>query len=200
MKIFENLEQGSQEWLDIRKGKMTASHADAIGNNGKGLETYILNLMAEKYSNGEKIDYKNPDMERGHELEDQARSIYAINTGAEIKQVGFIEHSEFVGCSPDGLVGDDGMLEIKCPSDVIYFQHLLKGEEAIDSKYIWQMQMNLLITGRKWIDYVAYNPNYEKSSFIFRIFPNKEKFEKLEAGFLIGEKRIKEIEKIINKK
>jgi putative phage-type endonuclease len=198
MKIYD-FKQGSQEWLDIRKGKMTASHACEIGNNGKGLDTCILNLMAEKYSRGEKPQYSNEDMERGKELEDQARSLYAIENGAELKQVGFIEYSEFVGCSPDGLVGEDGGVEIKCPSDAVYFQHLLNGEKAIDSKYVWQIQMNLLITGRKWWDYVAYNPNFEKSIFIKRILPDEEVFKKLKIGFEIGEEKIKSINKMINK-
>lgn len=194
-----DLEQGTEEWLNIRKGKMTASHGQEIGNNGKGLETYIISLMAENYSSGEKVSYSNGDMERGNELEDQARSIYAINGGAEIKTVGFIEYSEFVGASPDGLVGEDGLIEIKCPNDVVYFQHLLKGADAIDSKYIWQIQMNLLISGRKWADYIAYNPNFTQSSFIHRIIPDEEMFKKLLVGFEIGEGRIKAIQKVINR-
>lgn len=199
MKIYNELEQGTEEWLNLRKGKMTASHAQEIGNNGKGLETYIISLMAEKYSNGEKINFTNVNIERGNELEDQARSIYAIDNGAEIKTVGFMEYSEFVGASPDGLVGDDGLIEIKCPNDVNYFQHLLNGESAIDTKYIWQIQMNLLISGRKWADYVAYNPNFSKSIYIHRIFPDQDKFKKLLIGFEIGEGKIKAINKIINK-
>jgi len=198
MKIYE-CEQGSQEWLDLRKGKMTASHADAIGSSGKGLDTYIRKMMAENYSRAEKEQYSNDDMERGKELEDQARSIYAIGSGAEVKQVGFIEYSEFVGCSPDGLVGDDGGLEIKCPKDEVYFTYLLDGEKAIDSKYTWQMQMNMLITGRKWWDFVAYNPNFEQSIFIFRVLLDEDKIQKLKIGFEVGEEKIKQIRSIINK-
>ena len=201
MELYFDLEQGTEEWLNLRKGKMTASHAQEIGNNGKGLETYIVGLMAEKYSMAEKVSYTNDDMARGQELEDQARSVYAINNEVEIKTIGFVEYSEFVGCSPDGLVGDDGLIEIKCPNDVIYFQHLLKGAtstDAIDSKYLWQMQMNLLITGRKWCEYICYNPNFKESMIVITITPDEEKFKKLLVGFQIGEERIKTIEKIIN--
>jgi len=197
MKIYEKVEQGSQEWLDLRKGKMTASHADAIGTAGKGLDTYIRKMMAESYSRAEKEQYTNEDMERGKELEDQARSIYAINNGVEVSQVGFIEHSQYAGCSPDSLVGEDGGLEIKCPKDEVYFEYLLDEEKAIDSKYIWQIQMNLLITGRKWWDFMAYNPNFEKSSFIFRILPDEEKINKLKIGLMTGEEKIKHIRAMI---
>jgi len=199
MKIYNEIEQGSTEWFELRKGKMTASHAQEIGNNGKGLETYIVSLMAEKWSNGEKEQYTNKDIERGNELEDQARSIYAINSGLEISDVGFIEYSEFIGCSPDGLVEQCGMIEIKCPNDINYFKHLLDGISAIDTKYIWQIQMNLLITDREWCDYIAYNPNFPKSTFIHRFFPDPEKFKKLLVGFEMGEEKIKAINKIIEK-
>ena len=184
-KYHFNIEQGTTEWFDIRKGKMTASHAQAIANQGKGIETYIDEMMSECYSRAEKEQFRNEHTDRGNELEDQAASIYAFDKEIELKTVGFVEHSEFAGCSPDRLVGEDGMLEIKCPDDKAYFQYLLKKEKAIDSKYIWQIQMNLLITGRKWCDYVAYNPNYDESIFIYRILPDPEK--------------IKAIRKIINK-
>ena len=198
-KYYYELEQGTEEWLNLRKGKMTASHAQEIGNQGKGLETYILKLMAEFYSQVDKEQFSNKDIDRGHELEDQARSIYCFNNGVEVRQVGFIEHSELSGCSPDGLVGEDGMIEIKCPDDFVYFQHLLNKEKAIESKYIWQMQMCLLITGRKWCDYIAYNPNYPESIFTHRITPDQEKFKAILVGLEMGEEKIKAIKKIINK-
>ena len=189
-KYHYSLEQGTQEWLDARKGKMTASHAQEIGNQGKGLETYVNQLMAEFYSNGEKVQFTSEHIERGHEMEDQARSKYCFDNGVEVTNVGFIEHNNMVGCSPDGLVGKDGMIEIKCPADNGYFQYLLNGEKEIDTKYMWQMQMNLMITGRKWCDFIAYNQNYEKSMFIHRVFPDQTAFIKLEQGFLIGRVKI----------
>ena len=75
--------------------------------------------------------------------------------------------------------------------------YLLDEEKAIDSKYIWQIQMNLLITGRKWWDFMAYNPNFEKSSFIFRILPDEEKINKLKIGLMTGEEKIKHIRAMI---
>jgi len=194
-----DLEQGSEEWFIMRKGKMTASHGQEIGNNGKGLETYIISLMSEFYSRADKEHFSNGDTDRGNELEDQAASIYSFNNEFEVRKIGFIEYSEYSGCSPDRLVGEDGLIEIKCPKDEVYFLYLLYKEKVIESKYIWQMQMLLLITGRKWCDFVAYNPNYPESIFIYRIYPDPDKFKKLLIGLEMGEEKIKAIKKIINK-
>ena len=198
MKIY-NFEQGTEEWFKIRKGKITASHAQAIGNNGKGLETYLNNLMAEYFSSGEKENYSNKHIERGIELEPIAKDIYELETGNKVENVGFIEYNEFVGCSPDGLIGKDGGIEIKSIDDNGYFKILMEGEKEIDSAYIWQIQMSLLITGRKWWDFVAYNPNYKKSIYICRIYPDKNKFEKLLKGFEIAKEKIKLIIEKYNK-
>jgi len=191
MKIHK-MEQCSDEWFEIRKGKMTASNAQAIGANGKGLETYIYSLLAEKYSNNKEI-YTNKDMERGVELEEQARMTYEIENES-VEQVGFIEQDELVGCSPDGLVGDDGGLEIKCVNDVNFFKLLVNGEKEIETKFIWQVQMCLLITGRKWWDLVFYNKNFDKNMLIFRIEPELKKQESLILGIEKGKKLIIELE------
>jgi len=194
MKII-NLEQGTEEWFAARIGKLTASNAQAIGANGKGLETYIIKIMSEKYSKGDRKNFANEHTDRGNELEPKARELYSFLNDTEVKEVGMMKLNEYVSCSPDGLVGDDGGVEIKCPDDIGYFKFFIDGEKNIDSKYLWQIQMNLLISGRKWWDFVAYNPNFDKSMFVFRIFPDEEKFKKLEAGFEVGIKKIKEIDK-----
>lgn len=188
-----NVEQGTDIWFALRKGRMSASHAQAIGNCGKGLDTYIVELMSEYFSSGEKERFANKHTERGNELEDIAADMYELETGNTCEKVGFCSLDEYVGCSPDRLIGEDGLLEIKCPDDIGYFKMLLGGESEVDTKYLWQSQMQLLITGRKWNDLVFYNPNFEKSMLIFRQFPNKEKFDALEKGFAIGRQKINEI-------
>ena len=190
MKVHNNIEQGSDEWHAIRKGKMTASEATAIGNNGKGLETYIKEIVRKEISSKLGDEYSNKDLDRGHELEPVARAMYELEKGVIVEQVGFIELNEFAGCSPDGLVGDEGGTEIKCPDDKVFFDYLLEKEKAISSSYIWQCQMNLFITGRKWWDLIIYNPNFENSMFIFRILPDEEKFRALEKGLAIGREQI----------
>lgn len=198
IKIHRKIEQGSEEWFDLRAGKMTASHAQAIGNHGKGLDTYIVDMMAEFYSSGEAEQFSNKHTDRGNELEPVARQVYEFENDVEVDTVGFIEYNEYIGVSPDGLVGEDGGIEIKCVDDTAYFKHLLNGESEIDSKYIWQVQMSLKVTGRKWWDLVIYNPNYTKSMCVYRIVPDEEKFAELEIGFAKGIELINNIKNKIN--
>lgn len=191
MKIFY-FEQYSDEWWAIRDEKMTGSHAQAIGANGAGLKTYIRDdVMLYTYSKAEKVQYNNDVMERGLLLEPQAAMAYEFRTNITTKTVGFIVHNDYVGVSPDRFAGDDGLIEIKCPIDKTYFKLLLDGK--IDSKYMWQMQMQMLVCDKKWCDYVVYNPNFKNDLFIKRVFPDEEKFKALERGFESGIKMINEI-------
>lgn len=192
MQVY-NCTQQEKEWFEIRKSCMTGSHAQAIGNAGKGLETYIYEMMAETYSTSEKERFESEDTDRGNELEPLARSMYELENGVEVSQVGFIKSDEFTGVSPDGLVGDDGLIEIKCPNDAKYFKMLINGEKEIDSKYIWQCQMQMLVTERKWNDLVFYNPNFKKSMIIFRLYPDAEKFNELRIGLEKGKQLINEL-------
>lgn len=191
MKIYKEIEQGSPEWFKIRELKLTASNAQAIGNAGKGLETLITEMAAEYYSTAEKEHFTSKDIERGIELEKVAREVYELEKDVEIEQVGFIEESEHVGFSPDGLIGKIGLVEFKSLNDVAHYKLTKYGEKEIETKYVWQVQMQLLISKRKWCDLVFYNPNFEKSLIIFRMEPNKETFEKLKVGIAKGIELIK---------
>ncbi len=187
------MSQRSDEWYEIRKGKITASNASAIATNGKGLETYAYEILAEKYSNNSEESFTSFDMKRGIELEEQARMTYELEH-EEVQQIGFVELDEFTGCSPDGLVGEDGGIEIKCPNDVNFFRLMVNGESEIDKKYLWQVQMSLLITGRKWWDLVFYNINFEKSLLVFRIYPDTIAQSKLKSGILVMKELMMKIE------
>ena len=196
MKIH-NFEQRTEDWYNIRKGKMTASNADTIIANGKGLETYIYNLMAEYYSSAEKENYINADMQRGIDLEPEARLEFEFYTNLDVQEVGFIEYNEFIGVSPDGLIGDDGLIEIKCPNDSVYFKLLLS--DNIKPEYIAQMQMQMYVTDRQYCYFVSYNPNFEKSLYIKKINRDEEMIEKLKKGLDKGTELIKEIKKNFRK-
>lgn len=187
------MSQRSEEWRKIRAGRMTASNAATIATNGKGLESYAYEILAEKYSNNSEESFTSFDMKRGIELEEQARMTYELEH-EEVQQVGFVELDEFTGCSPDGLVGEDGGIEIKCPNDVNFFRLMVNGESEIDKKYLWQVQMSLLITGRKWWDLVFYNINFEKSLLVFRIYPETIAQSKLESGILVMKELMRKIE------
>ena len=196
MKIH-NFEQRTEDWYNIRKGKLTASNADTIIANGKGLETYIYNLMAEYYSSAEKENYINADMQRGIDLEPEARLEFEFYTGLDVQEVGFVEYNDFIGVSPDGLVGDDGLIEIKCPNDSIYFKLLLSNN--IKPEYIAQMQMQMYVTDRQYCYFVSYNPNFEKSLYIKKINRDEEMIDKLKKGLERGTELIKEIKKNFRK-
>lgn len=191
MKVY-NFDQRTDEWYAIKRGKLSASNASIIATNGKGLETYVYSLMAEYYSNAEKEHYVNADMQRGIDLEPEAKIEFQFYTGLSVKEVGFVELNEFVGVSPDGLIGDDGLIEIKCPKDDIYFRLLLNGN--IKPEYLWQMQMQLLITERKYCYFVSYNPNFtDKTLFIKKIDRDEEMIAKIQKGLDDGTKLIKQI-------
>jgi len=195
---YHQCKQKSDEWFAIRlEHPLTASHAQAIGNQGKGLDTLCWEKIAEKNSKGEKTQYTNEHLERGNELEEEARVIYEFETGNSVTEIGFVTNtsiSKIGGVSPDGLVDEDGLTEIKCFADAKHFQMSVKGL-TIESKYMWQMQMQLLFTERKWCEFVAYNPNFEKSLLVERVFPDKEMQDKIIAGLKKGEDIINNINK-----
>lgn len=198
---IHNCEQKSPEWFALRlQYPLTASEAQAIGNNGKGLETLCWKKMAESNSSAEKEQYVNKDLERGVELEPQAVSLYELETGNKVVVVGFVTNdkiSKVGGASPDGLVNDDGLVEAKAFEDTKHFRAIIDfkktGKFEIESQYIWQMNMQMLFTGREWCDFLAYNPNYQHSLLIQRVYPDNVMREKIILGLKMGEEIISEI-------
>jgi len=190
MKIYKEIEQGTPEWFAVRKLKLTGSHATAIANQGAGLKTYvneiILNLFVEKEY------YTNSDIERGNNLETIARAKYELENNVTVEEVGFIEYTEFSGGSTDGMVGVDGLIEIKARNNKIHYG-LIVLNDNVDSSTIWQIQFYLLITCRKWCDFISYNPNFRQSIFVKRIYPDIEKMAKIEAGIKKGTEMLKEL-------
>lgn len=144
-------------------------------------------------STGEKEHFSNGHTDRGHELEPLARDMYELETGHTVETVGFIEYTQYAGCSPDGLVAEDGGTEIKCVNDVSYLKHLLNGVDEVDTSHVWQVQMNLLITGRQWWDLIIYNPNFKRSMVVHRILPDPVKQAAIAQGLVMGEEMLKDI-------
>ena len=197
MKYYYEVEQRSDEWFQAKRGKMSASNADTILANGKGLETYIYSLIAEYYKKEKKVHYTNADIERGILLEPEAKIEFQFYTGLDIKEVGYVEFNEYILVSPDGLIGNDGLIEIKCPNDSVYFKLLLSNN--IKPEYIAQMQMQMYITDRQYCYFVSYNPNFEKSLYIKKINRDEEMIDKLKKGLERGTELIKEIKENFRK-
>jgi len=194
MKIH-TFEQNTPEWFAVRLGKFTASTAQAIASNGKGLETLCFEKVAEIISGTMEYVKQNPDMERGVEQEKLARMSYELKTGNKVDKVGFMELNDKVGASPDGLVGEDGMTEFKCHKNA-KFASLLYTMKP-ESKYVWQMQMQMYVADRKWNDFVAFNENFDEP-IIIRYERDEAKIEKIRIGIEAGNKKVAEILGVIN--
>lgn len=185
-----DVQQGTAEWYQVRSLKMTASKAQAIGNCGAGLKTLILELCTEYLSSKEQERFSNEHTERGKTLEDEARTVYEFETGNTVTQVGFCLYSDYVGCSPDGLVSNEGLVEIKCLDDKGYMAYFL--DRKIKSEHVWQMQMQMLVCDRQWCDYVVYNPNFRRRFIRQRVAYDPSFAEKLKQGFAEGERLLKD--------
>lgn len=191
MKIY-TFPQHSDEWYNIRLGKLTASHAATIATAGKGLETLCFDLAAEILTKHKKDSFQSPAMEQGNILEDQARTLYEFETGNTVEQVGFVEENEYCGCSPDGFILDrTSGIEIKCPQDNTYAKYLYDG--IIKPEYYAQMQMQMLLTNCRQWNYVVYNPHFDKQIVVTEVAADAEFQKKLRAGISKGEQLIKEI-------
>jgi putative phage-type endonuclease len=187
--------QGSDEWKAMRLGKVTASRvADVVARTktgyGASRANYMAQLIAERLTNTVAESYTNAAMQHGTETEPEARSAYEFYQGVTVKDVAFVPHPKIdqAGCSPDGLVGDDGLIEIKCPNTAGHLDTLLG--QAAPSKYVDQMQFQMACTGRKYCDFVSYDPRMPENMrlFIKRMPRDDKRIAELEseiAAFLL---------------
>lgn len=157
------IEQRSEEWFRQRLGKVTASRiGDLMAKTKTGYSTsranYAAQLIAERLTGTVQDSYSNAAMQWGTETEPQARAMYAFTTGLEAEETGFHDHPTIImsGASPDGLVGDAGLVEVKCPITATHIA-TLRGS-GIDRKYILQMQWQMACTKRDWCDFVSFDP------------------------------------------
>lgn len=179
MKIHE-CQQGSPEWYAARSGKATAScFGKAIaGGQGKTRTAYMIQLIAERMTGEPQEGYSNAVMQRGSEIEPQAREYYELLNDCPIRQVGFLERDEHVGASPDGLVGLDGMVEIKCPNSTTHIETILAGK--VPTKYKPQIQGQLWVSGYDWVDFVSYDPRvHQKPYFCERVYRDEDYIKEL---------------------
>ncbi len=163
-----HIEQGSDDWLALRRGVITASTISRlITGTGKPANNdtsraQLLQLLAERITGESEPGFYNEDMARGHLLEPLARDIYAERYGhlyGAVAECGFVTadfDSTTIGYSPDGLVGDDGQIEIKSPRHRNHLKALIANE--VPPEYVAQVQTGLAVTGRIWCDFVSYSP------------------------------------------
>ena len=153
------MEQRSKEWFTARLGKVTASRvADLQKSRKAGRSNYMAEKVCEILTGEHAETFTSSAMDWGTEQEPFARDAYQAKTGAWVEEVGFLVHPQVdrLGASPDGLVDDDGSIEIKCPNTATHINTILTGKIKID--YIYQMQTVMAVKGLKWCDFVSFDP------------------------------------------
>jgi len=201
--MIEMMDQGTEEWFTIRIGKVTASRvADVIAKTKTGYsasrDNYMAQLVCERLTGQKGESFTNAAMQHGTETEPLARAAYEALKDVLVDEVGFVPHPtiEMAGASPDGLVGDDGLIEIKCPNTATHIDTLLS--QTVPGKYNTQMQFQMACTGRQWCDFVSFDNRLpeELQLFVTRV-PRDEVFIRLIESEIV--QFIAELDDKINK-
>ncbi len=192
--IQYKVEQNSDEWFALRRGKFTASTFKDLfmGENTQGYKDAIYKVAFERLTNTSPESFTNEYMQRGTELEPEARAWYEFEKNVEVIKAGFFEYNDWIGASPDGLVGEDGLLEIKGPKYSTMMDYLIKKE--LPKTYYYQVHGQLLVTDRQWCDFLAYHPSLPK--FVLRVERDKKIDDEILDKLF---EAIKKAETIINK-
>ena len=177
------MEQGTQEWFEARLGRVTGSRIKDVratvksGGESASRRNYRAQLVVERLTGTREETFTNDAMRWGTEVEPIARAAYEIATGNDVEQVGIINHPTIpmTAASPDGLVGEDGMLEIKCPTTATHIAWLLSGKVPAEHRdqMLWQMDCS----GREWCDFVSYDPRMPEGVQLFLIRFEKDEQE-----------------------
>jgi len=174
--IIHTMEQGSDEWFAARLGHVTASKFKIAKSSPstKGRKRLMYGLVEEARKGTRRESFKSSAMQDGSDLEDSARDYYADLFGYEVRQVGFVEYSKYIGVSPDGLIGDDGLVEIKCPITPTHIGYI--DEDVLPVDYKEQVYGQLWVTGRKWCDIVSFDPSW-KDQVLWRLRVERDEKE-----------------------
>jgi putative phage-type endonuclease len=185
--MIEMMDQGTEEWFTIRIGKVTASRvADVIAKTKTGYsatrDNYMAQLVCERLTGQKGESFTNAAMQHGTDTEPLARAAYEAYADVLVDEVGFVPHPSIImaGASPDGLVGDDGLLEIKCPNTATHIETLLS--QSVPGKYNTQMQFQMACTGRQWCDFVSFDNRLpeELQLFVKRVPRDNEFIKQME--------------------
>ena len=185
------MEQRTEDWFLARKGKVTASRISDVMAKGRGgaesltRQKYIDQLVTERLTKVVAEGFTNEAIQRGVDLESTARAAYCFAKDCHVDEVGFVEHPSISnsGASPDGLIGENGLWEAKCPNSLTHIEYILKGE--VPAKYIPQMAWQMACTGRWWVDFVSYDDRLEDESkhlFVVRYHRDDEYIAELEEA------------------
>jgi hypothetical protein len=181
IEIFD-FQQGTPEWFACRLGIPTASefHSMLAKGEGKTRKTYMLKLLGERLTGESQDSFTTVHTERGKIMEAEARELYSFDV-PQMRQIGFIRRKTdtgLVGCSPDALIGDEGLLEVK--TKLPHLQLAVIIADKVPSEHVAQCQGALWVTGRKWLDFLSYWPGLPL--FVKRVYPDLEYFATLETA------------------
>lgn len=179
--------QGSEDWFKARLGKVTASRvSDVIAKTktgwGASRKNYLAELVAERLTGVPAESYTNAAMKWGIDTEPQARAAYEFFRDSSVTEVGFVQHPKIAmsGASPDGLIGNEGLLELKCPNTATHIDTLLA--KAIPDKYLVQMQWQMACAARTWCDFASFDPRMPEDLrlFVARVHRDEKRIAELE--------------------
>ena len=173
MEVFR-FEQGSEEWTQAKLGVVSTSKFSQVLNKKSGRGTFMCKLAAERLTGVQQVSYSDKNMENGLDLEGAAREYYEVLHGCTVEQVGFIKRDDWVGTSPDGLVGRDGMIEIKSVIPSTQITTILSGK--MPTCHIPQVQGQMWVSERKWCDFVSYCPAVKQRPFFSVRIPRDEEY------------------------
>jgi putative phage-type endonuclease len=200
-------EQGSPEWFAARCGKVTASRVvDVLATIKTGesasRKNYRADLVVERLTGNKTEGFSSPAMAWGVETEPQARAAYEARTGNFVDQIAFVDHPTIpnFGCSPDGLVGEDGLIEIKCPNTSTHIDYI--EDDQPPKKYIGQMMAQMACTGRKWCDFVSFDPKLPDGLqlFVVRLYRDDKYILVMEDAVSMFLKEVDEKVEFLNAK
>lgn len=193
--VVVDVVQGTPEWFAARAGIPSASSFDKIitttGTPSKQSQKYLYQLAGERITGKAEESYQNSHMTRGIEMEAEARNLYSMINNVEIETVGvcYPDKKKLCVASPDGLVGKEGLVEIKCPLIHTHVGYLLDG--ALPTEYFQQVQGQLFVTGRKWVDFVSYYPGLKH--LIIRVERDEKFIRALSVELEVFNKQLDEI-------
>lgn len=208
-----NVEQNTEDWQWLRLGRVGGSECAPLlvnGTNATGLGAGAITLLKRKVAEiitSELPDsYSSDKMEEGKENEPLARKEYAAAKFTTVNEVGYISKGDYFGYSPDGLVSEDGLIEIKCPSGPEFVGFTLKHyksenkADAIKKEHLAQMNWGMWLTGRKWCDLVVYNPWFPNKLIITRVYPDPDMQERFKQIAPVYVRAIKSALNVMRKK
>jgi hypothetical protein len=194
VRIHHDIQQNTDQWLQLRKGKFTASvfkslfAAKTTAEYNNAINSVIFERLTGEIASDER--FSNVWTDRGHELESAALMAYQSETFNSVRSGGFFQLNDWIGASPDGLVGEDGQVQIKCPKYTTMISYMRNPK--LPTEYKWQVHGELLVTGRKWCDFTVWHPQLKP--LIIRVEADKEIQEQIESKIY---EAIKEVEQVI---